>query len=84
VLLSEGISSMATGTIKTIQGDRGFGFVTPDGAPERGSDVFFHRTVVENDGFDMLRVGQRVEFESGPDDRNPGRTRATSIIPLDE
>jgi cold shock protein len=78
------MSNLATGTIKTIKDDGGFGFVTPDGAVGRDSDVFFHRSVVADNGFDMLRVGQRVEFESGPDDRNPSRTRATELNPIDE
>ncbi len=78
------MSYVATGTIKTIKDDGGFGFVTPDGAEGRDDDVFFHRSVVSDNGFDMLRVGQRVSFESGPDDRNPRRTRATEINPIDE
>lgn len=75
---------MATGTIKTLQMDRGFGFITPDGAVGRDSDIFFHRTAVANDAFDSLRVGERVSFEAGKDERNPTRTRAIDVTPIDE
>ncbi|CAA9547735.1 MAG: hypothetical protein AVDCRST_MAG59-1427 [uncultured Thermomicrobiales bacterium] len=73
---------MTTGTIKTMR-DNGFGFITPDGAAARGEDVFFHRTAVDGDGFDLLREGQRVGFEVEPDPRDPSRKRAVNVRPAD-
>ncbi len=70
--------SMTLGTIKSLR-DKGFGFIAPDGAGERGSDVFFHRTAVDGDGFDQMREGQRVEFEIEPDPRDPSRQRAVNV-----
>lgn len=70
---------MTTGTIKTLLTDKGFGFITPDDASTQSEDVFFHRTSVEDDGFDTLRIGQSVSFNTEPDTRNPQRTRATQV-----
>jgi CspA family cold shock protein len=73
---------MATGTIKTIQEERGFGFITPDDASGSG-ELFFHHSAVRDGGFEQLRVGQRVEFEEGRDPRNPNRSRANDVAPLE-
>ena len=67
---------MAQGTIKTIRDDRGFGFIAPDGG---APDLFFHSSAVERPTFDELREGQRVEFVSGQDPRNPSRSRAEHV-----
>ncbi len=67
---------MAKGTIKTIRDDRGFGFIAPDGG---APDLFFHSSGVEDPTFDELREGQRVEFVSGQDRRNPSRSRAEHV-----
>ena len=67
---------MATGTITRIVRDRGFGFIQPDGATE---EVFFHSSAVEQPTFDELNEGQKVEFESEPDPRQPQRSRAAHV-----
>ena len=67
---------MATGTIKTIRDDKGFGFIRPEGASQ---DLFFHSSGVEGTSFDQLREGDRVEFTEGTDPRNPGRARAEHV-----
>lgn len=56
---------MATGTIKRIIPERGFGFITD----ESGNEYFFHRDGLESSlDFDRLRGGEAVTFEpqSGP------------------
>ena len=72
---------MAQGTIKSMRDDRGFGFIAPDGGNQ---DIFFHSSAVEGRMFDELREGQRVEFEAGTDPRNPGRSRAEHVRPIEE
>ena len=67
---------MATGTIKRLARDRGFGFIRPDGESE---DIFFHTSAVQGGGFDALNEGQQVEFEKGADDRDPRRSRALNV-----
>jgi CspA family cold shock protein len=75
---------MATGTIKSLLYDKGFGFIAPDGAPARGGDIFFHQSAVANHDFDRLREGQRVRFDEEPDPRNASRQRAVNVEPADE
>lgn len=51
---------MATGTVKSWDDMKGWGFITMDGT---GESVFAHHTAVFNDGFRSLQEGMRVEFE---------------------
>jgi len=57
---------MTRGTIKRLIRDRGFGFITPEGAR---TDLFFHSTAVEGVSFDQLSEGQQVEFDVTTDPR---------------
>ena len=72
---------MTQGTIKTVRDDKGFGFIAPDSGTE---DLFFHSSAVEYPTFDELREGQRVEFETGSDPRNPARQRAVNVRATDQ
>ena len=67
---------MATGKIKTMVRDRGFGFIAADGGTE---EVFFHSTSVASGGFDSLTEGQSVEYDQEKDPRNPSRSRAGNV-----
>jgi len=59
---------MATGTIKKLVSDRGFGFITA----EDGKEYFFHRNELENSSdFDRLSGGESVEFEIGQSPKGP-------------
>jgi cold shock protein len=79
----ERTSPVATGTIKTIRDDKGFGFIQPEGSTGR-NDLFFHRSAVEGSGFDMLREGQEVNFDEEPDPRDPSRRRAVRVTAADD
>src|SRR2546421_10307675 len=59
-------STMASGTIKRLVRDRGFGFIRDDG----GQEWFFHRSSVQG-SFDQLNEGQRVSFEEEPSAKGP-------------
>ncbi|MBA2255171.1 MAG: cold shock domain-containing protein [Chloroflexi bacterium] len=66
---------MASGTIKKIVSDRGFGFITA----EDGKDYFFHRDSVEGTlDFDRLNGGESVTFdvESSPKGPRASRVKA--------
>lgn len=67
---------MTVGIIKRVVRDRGFGFIQAEGASE---DVFFHSSAVEQPTFDELTEGQRVEFDTEPDPRQPRRSRAVHV-----
>ena len=66
---------MATGTVKKIVADRGFGFITADDS----KDYFFHRDGLDRSiDFDRLNGGEKVEFdvESSPKGPRAVRVRA--------
>lgn len=65
---------MATGQIKKIIEDKGFGFIKRDGADK---DLFFHCSAV-NGQFEDLREGQTVTFNEGHGDKGP---RAEDVTP---
>jgi CspA family cold shock protein len=67
---------MATGEIKRLVRDRGFGFIRPEGASE---DIFFHSSAFTGGVFDDLSEGQRVEFDTEADPRDPKRSRAINV-----
>lgn len=70
---------MAIGTIKNLVSDRGFGFILPEGGASDGKDMFFHRTDVTGDvPFEQLRVGARVEYDLGRDERR-GTPKAANV-----
>ncbi|MHB8572994.1 MAG: cold-shock protein [Candidatus Dormibacteria bacterium] len=62
---------MATGTIKKIVADRGFGFIAADD----GVEYFFHRDGVEGN-FEVLAGGQKVSFEVEPGGPKGPRAKA--------
>jgi CspA family cold shock protein len=63
---------MATGTVKKVISDRGFGFITAEDA----KDYFFHRDGVDPSlNFDRLIGGERVEFDVEPSPKGPRATR---------
>jgi CspA family cold shock protein len=55
---------MTTGIVKWFNGDKGFGFITP----ESGPDVFVHFSAIDGSGYRNLQENDKVEFEvtSGP------------------
>jgi CspA family cold shock protein len=64
---------MATGTIKKIVADRGFGFITG----EDGKDYFFHRDGLDSSlDFDRLVGGERVDFQI---EQSPKGPRAAQV-----
>ena len=61
------------GTIKKIVRDKGFGFIKGSD----GSQYFFHQSAIYGEGIEMLREGDNVEFELGPE--GPKGPRAESV-----
>lgn len=54
--------SLATGTVKFFNADKGFGFISR----EQGEDVFVHFSNIQGSGYRSLEQGQRVEFDVAP------------------
>ena len=51
---------MPEGTVKWFNGEKGFGFIAPDGG---GADVFVHYSAIDAGGYRSLDENQRVEFD---------------------
>ena len=63
---------MATGSVKKVVSDRGFGFITG----EDGKDYFFHRDSLDRSlDFDRLAGGEKVEFDVEANPRGPRAVR---------
>jgi cold shock protein len=58
---------MPTGTIARLLIDKGFGFIRDEG----GTEHFFHRSAVRGAVFELLREGQRVEFQPEESSKGP-------------
>jgi CspA family cold shock protein len=55
-------SYVATGTVKFFNAEKGYGFISRDGA----DDVFVHYSNIQGSGYRSLEEGQTVEFDVGP------------------
>ena len=68
---------MATGTIKKLVSDRGFGFIQQ----ADGTDLFFHRSQVTGTSFDEMTEGQAVTYEKTMDPRR-NKESAEKVTPV--
>jgi cold shock protein len=53
---------VATGTVKFFNSEKGFGFISREGA----DDVFVHYSNIQGNGYRSLDEGQQVEFDVAP------------------
>jgi CspA family cold shock protein len=71
-----GGATVAQGTVKWFNADKGFGFIAPDdGTP----DVFVHHSAIETDGYRSLQDNQRVEYTPARGAKGP---QAEQVRPL--
>ena len=56
-----GLQDMPQGTVKWFNGEKGYGFITPD---EGGDDLFVHYSGIAGSGFRSLEEGQKVSYEA--------------------
>jgi CspA family cold shock protein len=61
------------GTVKWFSNEKGFGFITREGA----EDVFVHFSAIQGDGYRSLNEGQAVEFDvvDGPKGKQAANVR---------
>lgn len=67
---------MATGTIKRLVRERGFGFIQG----QDGVELFFHRSALQGEASDTLAEGQAVTFNVEKGDKGP-RTANMKVSP---
>jgi CspA family cold shock protein len=52
---------MPQGTVKWFNGEKGYGFITPDDGSE---ELFVHYTGISGSGFRSLDEGEKVTYEA--------------------
>ena len=67
---------MATGTVKWFNGDKGFGFITPD---DGGKDLFVHFSAIQSEGYKSLDEGAKVEYEPQQGEKGPQAANVTVV-----
>ena len=67
---------MTQGTVKWFNGDKGFGFITPDGG---GADVFVHYSEIDASGFRTLEEGQQVTYTVAQGAKGPQATGVRAL-----
>jgi cold shock protein len=72
----QGGNTVAQGTVKWFNGEKGFGFISPD---EGGADVFVHFSAIQGSGFRNLEENQRVEFEITQGQRGPQADKVRAL-----
>ncbi|MEW5922148.1 MAG: cold shock domain-containing protein [Bacillota bacterium] len=70
---------MAKGTVRLINFERGFGFITP--AQGENGDIYFHFSTLKEVKLDYLEEGDAVEYEV---ELIPQGFQATEVKKLDE
>jgi CspA family cold shock protein len=60
VFARKGTATVASGTVKWFNAEKGFGFISQ---PSGGDDVFVHHSAIQMNGFRSLEEGQSVEFD---------------------
>jgi CspA family cold shock protein len=66
---------MATGTVKSFNETKGYGFIQPDTGSK---DVFVHISAVERAGLRGLMEGQKITYEAQAD-RRTGKESAVDL-----
>jgi CspA family cold shock protein len=75
-LQEERSTSMAEGTVKWFNGEKGFGFIAPDNGE---ADVFVHYSEIQSGGFRTLEENQRVKFEITQGAKGPQAVGVTAV-----
>jgi len=67
---------MAVGTVKWFNGEKGYGFITPE---DGSKDLFVHFSGIAGEGYRSLNEGQKVEYEATQGQKGPQATNVRVI-----
>jgi cold shock protein len=67
---------MPTGTVKWFNGEKGYGFITPD---DQGKDLFVHHSAIQGDGYKTLAEGAKVSYEAAVGPKGPNAANVKTI-----
>jgi len=67
---------MAQGTVKWFNGEKGYGFITPE---DGSKDLFVHFSAIQGSGYRSLDENQAVEFDVTQGDKGPQATNVRAI-----
>ena len=68
--------NMAQGTVKWFNGEKGYGFITPE---DGSKDVFVHFSAITGDGYRSLDENQNVAFDVTQGDKGPQATNVRAL-----
>ena len=68
--------SMATGTVKWFNAEKGYGFITPE---DGSKDLFVHFSGIEGEGYKSLNEGAKVEYEQSQGQKGPQATKVRLV-----
>jgi CspA family cold shock protein len=67
---------MAQGTVKWFNGEKGYGFITPE---DGSKDLFVHFSAIAGSGYRSLEENQGVEFDVAQGDKGPQATNVRAL-----
>ena len=70
------VLKMNNGTVKWLNAEKGYGFITNDAS---GEDVFVHYSSIVSEGYKSLNEGQKVTFDMESDPRDSRKLRAVNV-----
>jgi CspA family cold shock protein len=70
------ITSMAQGTVKWFNAEKGFGFIAQENG---GDDVFVHYSAIQSQGYKSLDENQKVEFDVTQGPKGPQAENVRAI-----
>ena len=71
-----GGQQMPNGTVKWFNGEKGFGFITPD---DGSKDLFVHQSAINGEGYRSLNEGDKVSYDSEDSDKGPRAANVQTI-----
>jgi len=74
--IKKAVRNMARGTVKWFDGEKGFGFITPE---DGSKDLFVHFSNITGAGYRSLEEGQQVQFEVGEGRKGPEATDVQAV-----